>query len=110
MVMTNRWKRCWPKGRPTQIKKLPAAHRANIDVDEVGFCVVTYATAMQGQGSVAYLGRRNSGDADVDGFGFHMLAVQRHTVSMLAQVVVAPRSAIAADDVDCPLRLAEAGH
>jgi hypothetical protein len=39
-----------------------------------------------------------------------VLAVQGDAVSVLAQVVVAPRSTVAADDVDYAVGMAEASH
>ena len=59
---------------------------------------------------IAHLGGGNAGDADVDGFGFHVLAVLGDSVAVLAEVVVAPRGAISADDIDHAIGVAEPGH
>src|SRR5262249_34126524 len=40
----------------------------------------------------------------------HVLAVQGHAVSMFAEIVVAPGCAVATDDVDFAVRMAEARH
>ena len=72
--------------------------------------VVADASALHGKGCVAHLGSGYAGNADVDGFGFHVLAVQGNSVAVLAEVVVAPWSAISADDIDNSVGMAEAGH
>ncbi len=82
----------------------------NIDMNGDGFRVITYSAAMKDQGGITYLCGGNSGNAEVDGFGFHVLAVELNAVSMLAQVVVAPRCSIAAHDIDHAVRTAETGH
>ena len=61
---------------------------------------------MHGKRGVAYLGGRHARDADVDGLGFHVLTVFGHAVAVFAEVVVAPRGAIAADDVDLVVGMA----
>ena len=86
------------------------ANGTNIHVNKVRLRVIAHSAAMESQGSVANFGGGNSGNADVDGLGFHVLAMQRNAVSMFTKIVVAPRSAIAADDVDRAVGLAEAGH
>lgn len=77
---------------------------------EVRLLIVANSAAMESKCSVANFGRRNARNADVNGLGFHMLAMQRHAVSMFSEVVIAPRSAIAADNVDRAVWMAEAGH
>jgi len=49
-------------------------------------------------------------NANVDGFSLHVLAVQRNAIAMLAEVVVAPRGAIPADDVDLAVEVSQFGQ
>ncbi len=61
--------------------------------------IKTDATSLQGEGRIANFSRRYSRDSNVDGFGRHVLTVQRNSVTMLAEIAVAPRGAIPADDI-----------
>jgi hypothetical protein len=79
-------------------------------VYEVRRCVVTDTSSVHGEGGVAHLGGGYAGDADIDGFGFHVLAVHGDAVSVLAEEVVAPGRAVAADDVDLAVGTAEAAE
>ena len=44
-------------------------------------------------------------NANIDRFSFHMLAVQRNAIAMFAEIVIAPRGPIAADDVDLAVEM-----
>ena len=83
---------------------------ADVDVDEVGLGVVTDASTLHGESGIADFRCRYAGNADVDGFGFHVLAVEGDSVAVLAQVVVAPGRAVAADDIDDAVGVSEASH
>jgi hypothetical protein len=59
-------------------QRLPVAHAPYVDVHEVGASIVPHASAMQAQGCVTQVRRRNSRQANVDRFGLHMQAVLRY--------------------------------
>ena len=86
------------------------ADGTDIDVNEVRFGVVADSAAVHGEGRVTDLDGGNAGDADVDGFGLHVFAVERDSAAVFTQVVVTPGSAITADDVDFAAGMAETGH
>src|SRR5271156_163117 len=92
------------------VGQLPAADAPDVDVDEVGLGVVSDPAALHGERGIAHLGGGNAGYADVDGLGFHVLAVLGDSVAVLAEVGVAPRGAVSADNVDHAVRVAKAGH
>ena len=78
----------------------PLAYRAYVYVDELGFGVVADSAGAEGEGGLAKVFGRDAGNADVDGFGQHVLAVFGDSRGAGAEIVVAPRGAIAANDVD----------
>lgn len=49
-------------------------------------------------------------NANIDRFSFHMLAVQRNAIAMFAEIVIAPRGPIAADDVDLAVEMPQFGQ
>jgi hypothetical protein len=55
------------------------AHTPDVDVNEVRAAIVPHSSAMQAQGCVTQLRRRNARQANVDSFGLHMQAVLRAT-------------------------------
>jgi len=67
---------------------------------KIGLGIVANTAAPQRQGRIADCCGRYSRDSNIDGFGFHMLAVQRDAVPSLAEITIAPWNAVAADDVD----------
>jgi len=68
-------------------------------VDEVRLAIVAYATAMERQCRVAELGTLDPWNPNVDGHGLQVKAVSGDTAAPAAQVLVAPRRAVAADHV-----------
>lgn len=77
---------------------------------KVGLCIVAHAPALQRQRSIANLSGGYPRNANVDGFGFHMLTVQRNSMTMFAKIVIAPRSAIPANDVDLAVEMPQFGQ
>jgi hypothetical protein len=69
-------------------------------VDEGVATVIAYATFVELQGGVAEFPGGHSGNADVNGHGFHVQAVLCHTAGTASQRVIRFRSAVSADDVD----------
>jgi hypothetical protein len=61
------------------------------------------------RGSIPHSCGRNPGYPNVDGHGLHMETVASDTVSMSAEEFVAPRSAIATEEVDLKVRIPECG-
>src|SRR5579862_4782667 len=97
-------RRCSSRVTPTPDRCLPAAYTADIHVNETGLRVVTHAAATQGESGVAQPRGTDSRKLDIDGFGLHVQAMLGHAGGMLAQVLVAPGSAIAADHMDLGIR------
>ena len=64
---------------------------------------------MQREGSISHSCGRNPGYPNVDGHALHMETVASDTVSMSAEEFVAPRRAIATEDVDLKIRIPECG-
>jgi hypothetical protein len=87
----------------------PLAHASNIDVHKVGAAIIPHSSAMQTQGCVTQLRRRNSMQAYVDRFGLHVQAVLRHAGVRVAraQEFVAPGRTVAANHVDFTTGIAE---
>lgn len=79
---------------------LPTAHSAYIHMNKIGFLVIAHTPTLHGQGGIANLGCRYSRNANINGFGFDVLAVQRNARSAFAEIAVARRTTIAAYDVD----------
>ena len=76
-------------------------------MDEAGARVVANSSAMQGQGGVAQGQRVDTGNANIDGVRLHVQAVSSYTRGAGAEEFIAPRGAIAADDVDLGVGAAE---
>jgi hypothetical protein len=81
---------------------LPLADTPNVDMHEVGAAIVAHSAAMQAQGCVTQLRRRNPRQANVDRLGLHMQAVLCHAGvrAARAQEFVAPGSTVAANYID----------
>ena len=79
---------------------LPARTRAYVHMNKIGFRVIAHAASLQGQGRIANLGSRDSRNANIDGFRFHVLAVQRNPWSVFAEIAVALRGTIATYNVN----------
>ena len=62
---------------------------------------------MQRKGGIPHSCGRNAGNPNVDGHGSHVETVASDTVSMSAEEFVAPRCAIATEDVDLKVRISE---
>ena len=91
------------KGPPYPISEgrlLPAANAAYVYVNKIGLRVIAHSAAAHRQRRIADLSAGDSWNANIDGLGFHVLAVFGNPVAMLPQVVVAPRGPIPADNVD----------
>lgn len=74
--------------------------------------IIADATGMQAQRSVAQTGRRYSWNADIDRFSQHVLAMFSHAGIRRprTQELIAPWSAIAADNVDLSIWPAQLRH
>ena len=77
-------------------------------MDELADGIVADAASLEAQGHVAKLAGCGAGDADVDGFGEGVLGVLGDSgVSAAgAQEVIAPRGAVAADNIHDSVGLA----
>ena len=69
-------------------------------MNKIRFLVIAHAPTLQGQGRIANLDCRHSWNANINGFGFHVLAVQRNAGAVFAEIAIAPRGAITAYDVN----------
>ncbi len=83
------------------------ADTPDIDVHKLRLRIVADATAMQTQGGIADFGGGHSRDANVDSLPFDVLAVHGHAGGGAAKEFVAPRSAVAADDINLSAGTAE---
>src|SRR3954451_9506230 len=74
---TRAWRRCWPRGIRTRTRDrtLPVADAADVDMDEVGFRVVTNSASMKGESGVAQFRSWDARDTDVDGQRLHVETV-----------------------------------
>ena len=90
----------------------PFADRAYVDVDELADGVVAYAAGLQAEGDVPELAGGDAGDADVDGLGQGVLRVlgDAGVGAAGAEVFIAFRRAVAADDVDHSVGATETGE
>ena len=77
---------------------------------KIRFCVITYSSSLQRESGIANFGGRYPWNANVDSFGFHMLTVKRHSMAVLAKIVITPRSAIPANNVNLTVRTAQSGQ
>jgi hypothetical protein len=91
-------------------RNLPTTHAAHVYMHKIGSGVIADSTAMQGQGRVAQRGRWNAGNANVDGHGLHVQAVQRYTMTMSAQVFVTPRRPVTANYVNFGIGAVQGHH
>src|ERR1035438_2849478 len=88
---------------------LPVANPAHIDVDEIRTCVIAYSASMQGDCSVSQSRGGNAGDPDINCHRLHVEALSGHAVSVSAEELIAPGCAIATDNIDLEIRIAERG-
>ena len=90
----------------------PGTHGAYVDVYELRDRVEADSASVQRKGRITEGHRTDSGDADVYRLGEHVLAVLSNSAGGAArpQEVVAPWSAISADDVDDAVGAAKRGH
>ena len=79
---------------------LPAANAAYVYVNEIRLRVIAHPTPAHRQRRIANLRAGKSWNAHIDGFCFHVLAMLGNPVPMLPQVVIAPRGAVPADNID----------
>jgi len=75
-------------------------------VNEVGVRVVAYAAAMQSESGLAQLERVDTWHAQVDGFRLNVQAVLGDSGGVSAQRFVRRRSAVAADNVNLTVGMA----
>ena len=85
----------------------PDADPAGVNMDEAGTRVVADSSAMQGDRGVTQCQRINTGNANVDGVSLHMQAVAGYAGRAGAKEFIAPRGAVAADDVNFGVGAAE---
>src|SRR5690349_3245514 len=90
--------------RSTRNWPLPAPNPAHIHVNKIRNRVVPDATASESQRRIPELRGSGPRKADIDRLGLHVKAVLGHTRRVGSKVLVAPRSAITADDVDLGVR------
>ena len=69
-------------------------------MDKLGLRVETHSAAVQAERGVAQVRRRNSGNANVDRFAQHVLAVLGDSGRGVPQEFVTPARAIAADNIN----------
>jgi hypothetical protein len=81
----------------------------HVDVYKIGSRIVADTSSMQRKGCIPESCGRNPGHANVDGHGLHVETVASDTVSMSPEEFVAPRRAIATEDVDLKVRIPECG-
>ena len=90
----------------------PGAHRAHVDVHELRDGVEADSAGVERERGIAQGDGADARDADIDCLGEHVLAVLSNSAGGAArpQEVVAPWSAISADDVDDAVGAAKRGH
>ena len=91
-------------GRRTAVT--PGAHAARIHVHKFGARIISHAASSQGQRRIAQSQRIDSGNANVNRMRLHVLAVFRHACRPRAKEFVAPRRAVAANNIDLRVRMA----
>ena len=81
-------------------------------MDKLRYGIEPDSACMQGKRCISQRDRADTRNADVNRLGEHVLAVFGYTRFRAsgAEEVVAPRRAVAADDVDHAVRPAERGH
>lgn len=84
----------------------PAAHPADIDVDEIRALIVPNSAPLQRQCRITQVRGLGTRDPNVDCHCLHVQAVLRHGRGTPPQEFVAPRSAVAANHVDFGSRAA----
>ena len=101
----------WPRDRLILKKEvLPAANAAHVYVNKIRLRVIAHSAAAHRQRCIANLRAGNSWNANIDGLSFHVLAMLSNPVPMLPQVVVAPRRAVPADNIDFAVGVSQLGH
>ena len=88
---------------------LPATNRPEIHVHKLRLRIVADTAAVQIERSIAQTSGGHSRHANVDGFAQHVLAMLGDANSCAAKKFVAPRRAIAANDVDLSAGMADGG-
>ena len=76
---------------------------------EIRSCVVADTTTMQRQRGVPQSWGRNPRHPNIDGHRLHVETVAGYAVSMSAEEFVAPRRAVAADDINLEIGISEGG-
>jgi len=89
--------------------RLPAANGPEIHVDKLRLRIVADTAAVQIERGVAQTSGGNARHANVDGLAQHVLAVLGDADSGAAKKFVAPRRAVAADNVDFSAGMADGG-
>ena len=79
---------------------LPAPYGAYVHMNKIRFRIIAHAASLQRHGRIANLGSRNSRNSNIDGFCFHVLAVQRNPWSVFAEIAIAPRGTITTYDIN----------
>jgi hypothetical protein len=89
---------------------LPAANAAHVYVNKIRLRVIAHTTAAHRQRRIANFRAGNPGNANIDGLRFHVLAMLSNPVPVFPQVVVAPRGAVPADNIDFAVGVSQLGH
>ena len=83
----------------------PGAHAAGVDVHETGTRIVADAASPESQGRVPKDKRIYSWNANIDSVRLHVQAVSRDTGRSGAKKRIAPRGAVAANDINLGIRV-----
>jgi hypothetical protein len=83
-----------------EIGELPAADGANVYVDKFFAGIITDSTASKREGCIPQFPGTGAGHPDINGHGLHVQAVLGHPARMPAQVAIAPRSTITANNLN----------
>ncbi len=79
---------------------LPAAYRADVHMDKIGFGIVTHTTGFHSDAQVAQSLRAVTGQSDVDGHAFCVEALFGYARGAAAQHFVGGRAPVARDDAE----------
>jgi len=99
------WLRVIPTRKPGA--QLPTPDAPHVHVHEIRSSVVADTTTMEREGSVPQLCGGNPGYPDVDSHCLHVETVAGHAMSMNAEKFIAPRRAVAADDINLKIGIPE---
>lgn len=85
----------------------PGAHAARIHVNKAGAGIVTHAASAKRESCVTQSLGVDARDTDINGVRLHVQAIFRHTCGAGAEKFVTPGSAIATNNIDFPIGVAD---